>query len=59
MRHNLYVPAAGQLEGGRRPAGDRGSFPGPSATDVPDAPRAGATPEEAPPPPVEDADAAG
>jgi broad specificity phosphatase PhoE len=59
MRHNLYVPAPGQLEGGRRPAGDRGSFPGPSATDVPDAPRSGATAEEAPPAPVEDADAAG
>jgi glucosyl-3-phosphoglycerate phosphatase len=59
MRHNLSVPAAGQLEGTRRPAGDRGPFPGPSASDVPDAPRSGATPEEAPPAPVEDADAAG
>jgi glucosyl-3-phosphoglycerate phosphatase len=57
MRHNLSVPAAGQLEGTRRPTGDRGPFPGPSASDVPDAPRSGATPEEAPP--VEDADAAG
>ena len=59
MRHNLSVPAAGQLEGTRRLAGDRGPFPGPSASDVPDAPRSGATPEEAPPAPVEDADAAG
>ncbi|MBB3675921.1 histidine phosphatase family protein [Modestobacter versicolor] len=59
MRHNLSVPAAGPQEGGRRPAGDRGPFPGPSASDVPDAPRSGATPEEAPPAPVEDADAAG
>jgi glucosyl-3-phosphoglycerate phosphatase len=59
MRHNMAVPAPGQHEGGRRPAGDRGPFPGPSASDVPDAPRAGASPEEAPPPPVEDADAVG
>jgi probable phosphoglycerate mutase len=59
MRHNLYVPAPGHLEGGRRISGDRGPFPGPSATDVPDAPRSGATPEEAPPALVEDADAAG
>jgi broad specificity phosphatase PhoE len=58
MRHNVSVPAPGQLEG-RRPAGDRGPFPGPSASDVPDAPRPGATPEEAPPALVEDADAAG
>ena len=59
MRHNAAVPAPGQLEGGRRPAGDRGPFPSPSASDVPDAPRSGAHPEEAPPAPVEDADAAG
>jgi probable phosphoglycerate mutase len=58
MRHNLSVPGPAQLEGGRRP-GDRGPFPGPSASDVPDAPRSGATSEEAPPAPVEDADAAG
>jgi broad specificity phosphatase PhoE len=55
MRHNVSVPAPGQLEGSRRPAGDRG----PSGSDAPDAPRSGATPEEAPPGPVEDADAAG
>jgi probable phosphoglycerate mutase len=59
MRHNMSVPAPGQLEGVRRPPGDRGPFPGPSGSDVPDAPRAGASPEEAPPAPVEDADAAG
>ena len=58
MRHNTSVPAPGQVEGGHRP-GDRGPFPAPSASDVPDAPRAGAGPEEAPPAPVEDADAAG
>jgi broad specificity phosphatase PhoE len=56
MRHNLSVPAPGQ-EGSRRPWDDRGRFPGPSATDVPDALRAGAPPEEAAP--VSDADAAG
>jgi broad specificity phosphatase PhoE len=55
MRHNVSVPAPGQLEGSRRPAGDRG----PSGSDAPDAPRSGGTPEEAPPGPVEDADAAG
>jgi broad specificity phosphatase PhoE len=59
MRHNVSVPAPGQLEGGRRAAGDRGPFPGPSGSDVPDGPRSGASPEEAPPAPVEDADAAG
>ena len=60
MRHNMSVPAPGQLEGVRRPSGDRGPFPGPSASDVPDARRSvGAGPEEAPPAPVEDADAAG
>jgi broad specificity phosphatase PhoE len=59
MRHNVSVPARGQLEGGRLPTGDRGPFPGPSASDVPDAPRSGAIPVEAPPAPVEDADAAG
>jgi glucosyl-3-phosphoglycerate phosphatase len=59
MRHNLSVPLPEQAEGGRRPSGDRGPFPGPSASDVPDAPRSGASPEEAPPAPVEDADAAG
>jgi broad specificity phosphatase PhoE len=58
MRHNVSVPAPGQLEGGRRP-GDRGPFPGPSGSDVPDVPRSGASPEEAPPAPVEDADAVG
>jgi probable phosphoglycerate mutase len=58
MRHNVSVPAPGQLEGGRRP-GDRGPFPGPSASDVPDVARSGASPEEAPPAPVEDADAVG
>ncbi|WP_369137306.1 histidine phosphatase family protein [Modestobacter versicolor] len=57
MRHNLSAPAS--QEGNRRVAGDRGPFPGPSASDVPDAPRTGATPEEGPPAPVEDADAAG
>ena len=57
MRHNMSAPAGGRLEGGRRAAGDRGPFPGPSGSDVPDAPRAGATPEEAPP--AQDADAAG
>jgi probable phosphoglycerate mutase len=59
MRHNVSVPAPAHLEGGRRPRSDRGPFPGPSASDVPDAPRAGASPEEAPPAPVEDADAVG
>jgi broad specificity phosphatase PhoE len=59
MRHNLAVPAWGRPEGSRPVAGDRGAFPGPSATDVPDTLRSGATPEEAPPAPVEDADAAG
>jgi probable phosphoglycerate mutase len=59
MRHNLSVPEPGAPEGGRRVAGDRGPFPGPSGSDVPDAPRAGGSPEEAPPAPVEDADAAG
>jgi probable phosphoglycerate mutase len=54
MRHNASVPGPGQLEGNPR-ATDRG----PSGSDVPDAPRAGATSEEAPPAPVEDADAAG
>jgi probable phosphoglycerate mutase len=58
MRHNVSVPAPARLEGVRRDTGDRGPFPAPSATDVPDAPRSGASPEEAPPP-VEDADAAG
>jgi probable phosphoglycerate mutase len=57
MRHNLSAP--GQREGGRRATGDRGPFPGPSASDVPDGLRSGATPEEPPPAPVEDADAAG
>jgi probable phosphoglycerate mutase len=55
IRHNVSIPAPGQLEGSRRQAGDRG----PSGSDAPDAPRSGATPEEAPPAPVEDADAAG
>jgi probable phosphoglycerate mutase len=59
MRHNMSVPAPGQREGGRRPAGERGPFPAPSGSDVPDGPRSGAGPEEAPPAPVEDADAAG
>jgi broad specificity phosphatase PhoE len=59
MRHNVSVPAPVQLEGGRRPSGDRGPFPTPSASDVPDVSWSGATPEEAPPPPGEDADAAG
>jgi len=45
MKHNLSAPADGPREG--RP-GDRGPFPGPSASDVPDVPRS-----------VEDADAAG
>jgi probable phosphoglycerate mutase len=54
MRHNVSVPGPGQLEGHRRPT-DRG----PSGSDAPDLPRAGATSEEAPPAPVEDADAAG
>jgi probable phosphoglycerate mutase len=57
MRHNVSVSAP--QEGGRRPAGDRGPFPGPSASDVPDLPRTGAQPEEAPPAPAQDADAAG
>ena len=62
MRHNLSVPAPGRQEGGPRPAGDRGPFPGPSGSDVPDAPvgtppRSGATPDEAAP--ASDADAAG
>jgi probable phosphoglycerate mutase len=55
MRHNVSVPAPGQLEGSRRRTGDRG----PSGSDAPDAPVSGTTPEEAPPAPVEDADAAG
>jgi probable phosphoglycerate mutase len=59
MRHNLSIPAPAQLDGVRHATDGRGAFPGPSATDVPDAPRSGASPEEAPPPPVEDADAAG
>jgi broad specificity phosphatase PhoE len=59
MRHNLSVPTPAGLEGGRRPADDRGRFPGPSATDVPDAARSGGGPEEASPGPVEDADAVG
>jgi len=59
MRHNLSVPTPGRLEGGRRPAGDRGPFPGPSSSDVPDGARSGAGPEQAPPGPVEDADAVG
>jgi len=59
MRHNVSVPAPAQLEGGRRPADDRGPFPGPSASDVPDAPRSGATPDEAAPAVPTDADAAG
>jgi glucosyl-3-phosphoglycerate phosphatase len=57
MRHNMSVP--GQREGGRRPSGDRGPFPPPSGSDAPDGVRSGATPEEPPPAPVEDADAAG
>jgi glucosyl-3-phosphoglycerate phosphatase len=59
MRHNVSVPTPGQQEGGRRRSGDRGAFHRPSATDVPDALRSGATPEEAAPAPVSDADAAG
>jgi broad specificity phosphatase PhoE len=60
MRHNVSVPAAGLAEGGaRRSTGDRQPFPEPSATDVPDRVRCGAPPEEAPPAPVEDADAVG
>jgi broad specificity phosphatase PhoE len=59
MKHNLSVPAPEPVEGRRRTPGDRGPFPGPSATDVPDGARSGASPEEAPPAPVEDADAAG
>jgi probable phosphoglycerate mutase len=58
MRHNLSVPAPGQ-EGSRRAWDDRGRLPGPSATDVPDALRSGAPPEEGAPAPVSDADAAG
>ena len=58
MRHNASVPAPARAEGGRRVAGDRGPFPGPSASDVPDAPRSGATPDEAGPA-LTDADAAG
>lgn len=57
MRHNVSVPA--QVEGGRWSTGDRGPFPGPSGTDVPDAPASGATPDEAPPATLTDADAAG
>jgi broad specificity phosphatase PhoE len=56
MRHNMSVPAGRPVEGGPRSAGGRGPFPAPSASDVPDAPRAGS--EEAAPP-LEDADAAG
>lgn len=59
LRHNLAVPAPAQPEGRPRAAGDRGPFPGPSASDVPDAPRSGATPDEAAPAAPTDADAAG
>jgi broad specificity phosphatase PhoE len=59
MRHNVSVPAPGQREGGRRPAGDRAQSPGRSGSDVPDPVRSGATPGESPAAPVEDADAAG
>jgi broad specificity phosphatase PhoE len=59
MRHNVSVPASGQQEGGRRASGDRGPFPGPSGSDVPDAVRSAATSDEPRPAPVEDADAAG
>ncbi|MCZ2804687.1 histidine phosphatase family protein [Modestobacter sp. VKM Ac-2983] len=55
MRHNLSALAAERMEGGVRPPGDRGPFPELSATDAPDAPRAGASPEEGAP--VTDADA--
>ena len=57
MRHNVSV--LGQREGGRRPSGDRGPFPPPSGSDAPDGVRSSATPEDPPPAPVEDADAAG
>ncbi|KGH45896.1 MULTISPECIES: histidine phosphatase family protein [Modestobacter] len=53
MRHNLSTPEG--VEGGVRATGDRGPFPEPSATDAPDAPRAGASPEEGAP--ATDADA--
>jgi probable phosphoglycerate mutase len=59
MRHNLSAAPVGQREGGPRAASDRGPFPSPSASDAPDAVRAGGNPEEAPPALVEDADAAG
>ncbi len=49
MRHNLSVPGPGRVEGIR----DRGR----SATDIPDVPRAGASPEEGAPAPAQDADA--
>jgi glucosyl-3-phosphoglycerate phosphatase len=49
MRHNLSVPGPGRVEGLR----DRGR----SGTDVPDVPRAGASPEEGAPAPAQDADA--
>jgi glucosyl-3-phosphoglycerate phosphatase len=49
MRHNLSVPGPGRVEGIR----DRGR----SATDIPDGPRAGASPEEGAPAPAQDADA--
>lgn len=55
MRHNLSAPTPDGVEGGGRATGDRGPFPEPSATDAPDAPRAGASPEEGAP--ATDADA--
>jgi probable phosphoglycerate mutase len=59
MRHNVSLPGPGLLEGGRRQAGDRGPFPGPSGSDVPDSLRSGPGPEAEPPAPAEDADAVG
>ncbi|GAA4733181.1 histidine phosphatase family protein [Modestobacter marinus] len=55
MRHNLSALAPERVEGGMRSPGDRGAFPEPSATDAPDAPQAGASPEEGAP--ATDADA--
>ncbi|MCZ2824542.1 MULTISPECIES: histidine phosphatase family protein [unclassified Modestobacter] len=55
MRHNLSALAPERMEGGVRSPGDRGPFPELSATDAPDAPRAGASPEEGAP--LTDADA--
>lgn len=56
MKHNLAAPAAGPREGRPGAAGDRGPFPGPSASDVPDETRSGTGPGAGS---LEDADAAG